>query len=163
MFEREWQGKHDKFVRWCFEHLDVLAEFCRWFLPLEVLTQVDLSGIQVEKDSFIDNDLKTSFSDILATAPLKGGVGSARRVARIYLLIEHKSSSEPLSVFQVLKYMGTRGTKRQRKGIVSLLSHFPRDPASRAYAIQGTVGIPGTGCERLRNGRVRPAVPTETD
>ena len=114
MCERELQGKHDKFIRWCFDHKDVLIAFCEWFLPPEVLALVDLSGIRVEKDSFIDDELKESFSDILVELPLKEGIEDAPRVAQIYLLIEHKSASERLSVFQVLRYM-TRIWEREER------------------------------------------------
>ena len=158
MFEREWRGKHDEFIRWCFGHVDVLTEFCRWFLPEDVLAQVDFSGIQVEEGSFIDDELKKSFSDILATIPLKGGGGSAPQVARIYLLIEHKTSSEPLTVFQVLKYMVRIWEREERnakeKAAFRFSPIFPGDPASRADKIHRAAGLPRTDCERRGNGRI---------
>ena len=152
--EREFQGRHDKFIRRCFADKDVVIAFCKWFLPADVLALLDLSGIRMEHDSFIDDELKESFSDILAEIPLKEGLSSAPRVAQVYLLIEHKSSSERLSVFQVLRYMTKiwereeRNTKEKAgflfSPIIPVILHHGRTEFKEPLQFQKLVAaIPG--------------------
>ena len=154
MCQNELQGKHDKFIRWCFAHKDVVIAFCGWFMPADVLALLDLSGIRMEHDSFIDDELKESFSDILVETPLNKGIKGAPRVAQIYLLIEHKSASERLSVFQVLRYM-TRIWEREERNtkdkagflfspIIPVILHHGRTEFNEPLQFQKLVAaIPG--------------------
>ena len=152
--EVQGQGRHDIFIRWCFSNKDVVIAFCRWFLPADVLALIDLSKIRVESNSFIDNALKESYTDILLELPLTRRIDGAPRVAQVYLLIEHKSASDGLSVFQVLRYMiriweeEERNTKKKAgfllSPIISVILHHGRTEFKEPLQFQKSVAaIPG--------------------
>jgi len=54
----------------------------------------------LESDSFIDQDLQALYSDLLYQVETRTGQPSY-----IYLLLEHKSSPDPLTPFQLLRYL----------------------------------------------------------
>ena len=90
---------HDKFFKETLSDLDTTKDFLFNYLPQEILDIVDISSISAEKDSFIDEELKEIFSDLLFRAIINGKVGY------IYFLFEHKSYSWESTPLQLLKYM----------------------------------------------------------
>ena len=52
-----------------------------------------------QKDSFIEEDFRESFSDLLFKANIGG------RGGYVYFLFEHKSTPSPAIAYQLLKYM----------------------------------------------------------
>lgn len=60
---------------------------------------MDTEQLEITKDSFIEEDLKKYFSDILYRVKIKG------ESSFIYTLFEHKSSPDELTAFQLLQYM----------------------------------------------------------
>ncbi len=91
---------HDKFFRELFSRPDVSSDFLRNYLPPEVVRHIDTQSLELSKDSFIDNELRDHFSDILCKVRLINGGH-----AYVYTLLEHKSWPDPLVAFQVLRYM----------------------------------------------------------
>lgn len=78
-------------------------------LPADVVEQLDLEGLQVCKDSFVDSKLNMSFSDLVFEVPLLQG-GSAL----VTVLFEHKSSPDLFTPAQVLSYIsGITDTRRR--------------------------------------------------
>ena len=71
------QANHDEFVAKCFQDLALAKAFFQHYLPSEILDQVDLEGIALEQGSYVDEDLRRSYSDLNYTVPLKRDV--ARR------------------------------------------------------------------------------------
>ncbi len=49
---------HDKFFRDIFSRIEVVQDFCRHYLPQEILRLLDLSTLTLEKNSFIFNGAK---------------------------------------------------------------------------------------------------------
>lgn len=56
------------------------------YLPKSILKVIDLEQIQSEKESYIDEELKENFSDILFKTKIQGKEGY------IYFLFEHKNN-----------------------------------------------------------------------
>jgi predicted transposase/invertase (TIGR01784 family) len=91
---------HDHYFRATFARRDVAVEFLRHYVPTEIAEQLDLSAVETVKDTFVDEELRDHFTDLLYHVRLRGG-----STAYVYLLFEHKSYREPWTAFQLLRYM----------------------------------------------------------
>jgi predicted transposase/invertase (TIGR01784 family) len=89
---------HDKFFKDVFSRPEVAQDFCRHYLPREIVKLLNLSTLTQAKDSFVDENLRESFSDLLFKIKLKTG-----RDIYIYILFEHKSHRDPMVLFQILR------------------------------------------------------------
>ncbi len=90
---------HDRFFRESFTRKEAARGFFREYLPPSLLRQLDLQTLHIAKDSFIEQELREHFSDILYTvqyhnAPLY-----------LYLLLEHKSHPWRWVGLQLLGYL----------------------------------------------------------
>ena len=63
---------------------------------------MDLDSLHLESTSYVDEDLKNHFSDLVFSVLIKGHDFPA---ARVYLLFEHKSSPDAMVGMQILRYM----------------------------------------------------------
>ncbi len=90
---------HDLFFKQTMGDREIARDFLVNYLPAVLLSQIDLSRLIVQKDSFIEKELQETFSDLLYKTQLKG------RDAYIYFLFEHKSYPLKSTAFQLLKYM----------------------------------------------------------
>lgn len=91
---------HDRFFKQVFSEQAVAADFLRNYLPAEVVGLLDLSSLELAKDSFVDERLREKFSDLLYNVKLTDG-----EPAFVYVLFEHKSYADPLTSLQLLRYM----------------------------------------------------------
>ncbi|MBN1218943.1 MAG: Rpn family recombination-promoting nuclease/putative transposase [Anaerolineae bacterium] len=91
---------HDRFFRESFSHQETARDFLQHYLPPAVRDHLDLSSLEISKDSFIDSKLQEHFSDLLYKVALRQGGETY-----IYVLFEHKSYPDPLIAFQLLRYM----------------------------------------------------------
>ena len=92
--------KHDELAKKFLTDLDVAKEFLAIYLPSEILNKCDLSTLIIESGSYIDNELRKRFSDIVYKVTLNSGNG----YAYIYTLVEHQSSAVKLMPLRILKY-----------------------------------------------------------
>ena len=76
--------------------------FLEKHLSGEIRRHVDLNSLHLENTSYVDEDLKNHFSDLVLSVLIKGHEFPA---ARVYLLFEHKSSPDPMVGLQILRYM----------------------------------------------------------
>lgn len=90
---------HDKFFKETFSDVAVTKDFLSHYLPEAIQQYVDLNTIDPQKDSFIDEKLKESFSDLLFQVNIQNEEGY------LYFLFEHKSSPEKGIPLQLLKYI----------------------------------------------------------
>lgn len=90
------------------------------YLPAEVNAVLDLSTLELQKDSFIDAELREHFSDLLYRVQLRDG-----NEANVYLLLEHKSSPDIHVAFQLLRYMVRHWERAQREKIRPLPPVIP--------------------------------------
>ncbi len=90
---------HDRFFRQLLQNKEVAKDFLRYYLPEPIVQILDLESAEIQKDSFIEDNQRESFSDILYRVELAGKPGY------IYFLFEHKSYPDRLTALQLLGYM----------------------------------------------------------
>jgi len=93
------QNPHDAFVKEVFSHKEHAEDFLKNYLPQDICRLIDFDSLTIVKDSFVDEDLKEHFSDLLYEVQLSSRPGF------IYLLFEHKSIPERFTGLQLLRYM----------------------------------------------------------
>ena len=92
------QNPHDKFFKKTFGDVAVAKDFLNNYLPQKIMGIIDIETLEPQKDSYIDEDLKEGFSDLLFRANINN------REGYLYLLFEHKSYPSRDVAFQLLKY-----------------------------------------------------------
>ncbi|HOK34427.1 MAG TPA: Rpn family recombination-promoting nuclease/putative transposase [Fervidobacterium sp.] len=90
---------HDAFFKLMFGDIEVAQDFLQNYLPTEIAKAVDLKHLTKENNSYIDEQFKESFTDMLYKTKISGKDGY------IYFLFEHKSYQDPLVILQLLKYI----------------------------------------------------------
>lgn len=90
---------HDAFFKQYLGIAQVAADFLRHHLPAPVAAQLDLTSLQLEKDTFVDEQLRNHFSDLVYRT-----VTTAQTPVAIALLFEHKSYPDEWVDFQLLRY-----------------------------------------------------------
>ncbi len=92
------QNPHDKFFKKTFGDVAVAKDFLNNYLPQKIMGIIDIETLEPQKDSYIDEELKEGFSDLLFRANIN------KREGYLYLLFEHKSYPSRDIAFQLLKY-----------------------------------------------------------
>jgi predicted transposase/invertase (TIGR01784 family) len=91
---------HDKFFKEVFTRPEIARDFLHNYLPEKVIELLDMSSLSLQKGSFVDQDLRQHFSDLLYRVSLRNG-----QEAFVYILLEHKSFPEYMVAFQLLRYL----------------------------------------------------------
>ncbi|KJV80286.1 putative permease [Rickettsia hoogstraalii str. RCCE3] len=92
--------KHDALVKKILTEKIAAQEFLEYYLPIEFKSLVDLTKIKVEKESFVENDLKRRYSDIIYSVKTKDN-----EKAFVYVLIEAQSTCDHWMTLRLWKYM----------------------------------------------------------
>ena len=105
---------HDAFFKERLANVETARDFVANYLPSDVVEVFDLSTLAISKDSFVDEELRSHYSDLLYQVGLKGG-----GEALIGLLFEHKSHPEGDVAFDLLRYkvQAWRLRRLQGKGL----------------------------------------------
>jgi len=77
---------------------DVARDFMEIHLPAELREICDLSTLTLESGSFVEDDLRQYFSDVLYSLKTRAGDGY------IHVLIEHQSAPDKHMAFRLLRY-----------------------------------------------------------
>lgn len=96
----DFPNPHDRFFKELFSETETVADFVRYYLPESLVAAIDLATLEVVKDSFVDEDLRQYFSDLLLRVKLKNG-----GEAFIYILLEHKSTPDEFVALQLFLYL----------------------------------------------------------
>ncbi len=91
--------KHDKLFRKALENPIVAQEFFAAHLPSHIKSIIDPSSLRMEKESFVEQSLRGSISDVLFSVKFSNEQGY------LYLLAEHQSSSDSFMAFRLFRYM----------------------------------------------------------
>jgi predicted transposase YdaD len=91
---------HDKLFRHTYSDKENACSFLSQGLPEQVLKLVDLSTLEISKDSFIEKELADYHSDMLYKVNLTDGSQGF-----VYVLFEHKSYYDRFVHLQLLEYM----------------------------------------------------------
>ncbi len=94
------QNVHDKFFKETFSRIDVVSNFLEELVDEKLVKKLDLSTLQIDNNSFIDEELEEHFADILYTCEYAG-----KGKVRIALLLEHKSYKEDYPHWQLNQYI----------------------------------------------------------
>ena len=133
---------HDKFFKEIFTRREALKDFLTQALPQPIAALVDLESLEYLKDSFIDENLRERFSDLLLQVAFKDhGPGY------LYLLFEHKSYREPRIALHLPRYMvkiWDACVKQDRllPVIVPLVFHHGRDSMREGCAFADLFRVP---------------------
>ena len=119
--ERFSRTPHDAIFRQMLTQKEVARDFLQLYLPAPFLSICDLNTLQLASGSFIEEDLRSSDSDILYSLQTRHGAGY------IYALIEHQSSPDKLMAFRLMRYMLQAGsTEKPGPLIRELAKQSPR-------------------------------------
>ena len=90
---------HDPLIKKALENPLVAKEFFNMHLSNDIKALVDINTLQLEKETFIEQSLRNSVSDILFSAKFGDNDGY------IFLLVEHQSKPHHFMAFRLFKYM----------------------------------------------------------
>ena len=91
---------HDRYFREIFSDPDVVQDLLRNYLPPAAVETLDLTTLTLQQDSFVDEELRQHYTDLLYTVQQQSGAP-----AHVYILLEHKSYADRLTSFQLLRYL----------------------------------------------------------
>ena len=90
---------------------DMARDFVRYYMPREIVCDLDLDTLEVASESYVSDDLKESLSDIVLSLQFKDG-----DPAEIYILMEHKSGLHRGTRLQLLNYMNAKWHELDKAG-----------------------------------------------
>ena len=138
------QNPHDKFFKKTFGDVAVAKDFLNNYLPQKIIGIIDIDTLEPQKDSYINEDLKEGFSDLLFKANINN------REGYLYLLFEHKSYPSRDVAFQLLKYMvGIWDTKIGETGKVPVIIPLVVYHGKQGWNIKPTFGEMILGYDKL--------------
>ena len=114
---------HNNLFHYALSHAQAARDLIQTHLPADLVQDLDLDSLELQKDTFVDEDLRESYSDLLYSVKLAGAKGEPIE-GQVYLLLEHKSQSDPMTCFQLLRYIVRIWEQRLRSGL-TLCPVFP--------------------------------------
>ncbi|MFO7802992.1 MAG: Rpn family recombination-promoting nuclease/putative transposase [Desulfovermiculus sp.] len=93
---------HEGLFHKVFRNPDNTKYFLQQHLSPDIQRSIDLDSLRLENVSYVDDNLKKHFADLVFSLMLRGEEFPS---ARVYLLFEHKSAPAPLVGMQILRYM----------------------------------------------------------
>jgi len=91
---------HDSYFRAAISDPRVAKDFFDAHLPDSVKSAINLKSLKMQKDTFVDGELRATASDALFSTQWK-----QQRPGYLYLLVEHQVTPSPLLAFRVMKYL----------------------------------------------------------
>jgi len=143
---------HNNFFQYALSHPAAARNLIELHLPADLVQILDLDSLELQKDSFIDDELRDSYSDMLYSIRLLGqdfsGQDGEPIEGQVYLLLEHKSQSDPMTCFQMLRYIVRIWEQRLRKGqslcpVFPLVIYHGQEAWSAPVGLEGLIGGPG--------------------
>jgi len=92
--------KHDALAKKFLTDINSARTFLTLHLGAQIIAKCDMSTLTIESGSYIDDELRSRFSDILYRIELK----NKSSCVYMYLLVEHQSSAEELMPVRILRY-----------------------------------------------------------
>ncbi|EGG6885755.1 Rpn family recombination-promoting nuclease/putative transposase [Salmonella enterica] len=89
---------HDATFRQFLTQPDIAKDFMELHLPTELRAICDLSTLKLESGSFVEDDLRQYFSDVLYSLKTTAGDGY------IHVLVEHQSTPDKHMAFRLIRY-----------------------------------------------------------
>jgi predicted transposase YdaD len=101
---------HDKLFKKSLENPEAAEHFVKRYMPQDLLPLVNLTTLELQHITFIEDDFKSSASDVIFCVDTINGEKSY-----LYCLFEHQRKAEKLMPFRLLKYMVHLMDLHQRK------------------------------------------------
>lgn len=127
---------HDVIFKKFFSNVKVANKFIKAYITKELKEKCDFSTLKIEPGSFIDEDLRQQYSDILYSLKINGIKGY------VYINVEHQSTPQELMPFRMLRYKLAimkqhldQGHKKLPAVIPMLFYHGKRDPTLIVYSL----------------------------
>jgi len=98
-YKRYLTRPHDALFKDTLSKKENARSFLENYLPKPILERIELSELEICKDSYISKELEEFYSDLVYKVKI------SNREGYIYLLFEHKSYYEIFLPFQLLEYM----------------------------------------------------------
>lgn len=95
---------HDGLFKELLSRVDAAQDIARNYLPPTLVQRLDLGSMELVKDSWVDEELRQHFADVLYRLKWLNPDGSAGDVF-LFILFEHKSQPDAETAFQLLRYM----------------------------------------------------------
>ena len=92
-------NKHDAMFKEVFSQKRIAKDFIENNIPKEALDMIDMDSLELQKDTFTNEELKENFSDLIYRVNIN------KRKAYICFLLEHKSFKDKMAIFQLHKYI----------------------------------------------------------
>lgn len=92
--------KHDEISKKFLTDPESAKLFLELYLDKKVLAKCNIKTLKIESGSYIDDDLRKRFSDIVYKLELKDKTSCVY----VYVLVEHQSSAEKLMPLRILRY-----------------------------------------------------------
>ncbi|HDL7647891.1 TPA: Rpn family recombination-promoting nuclease/putative transposase [Yersinia enterocolitica] len=89
---------HDATFRQFLTQPEIARDFMEIHLPVELRAICDLNTLKLESGSFVEDDLRQYFSDVLYSVKTTEGDGY------VHVLIEHQSSPDKHMAFRLIRY-----------------------------------------------------------
>ena len=112
---------HDKFFWDVYGRPENAAGFLKDFLPSSIVKSLNLDHIEVNKKSFLSEEYKAHYSDIVIETKFKqlsNEKNAPDEKVFIYFLLEHKSYIPARAPFQLLRYMVEQWYDLEKKGLL---------------------------------------------
>ncbi|HDU1554384.1 TPA: Rpn family recombination-promoting nuclease/putative transposase, partial [Klebsiella pneumoniae] len=90
---------HDATFRQFLTQPEIARDFMDIHLPAELRAICDLSTLKLESGSFVEDDLRQYFSDVLYSLKTTDGANGY-----VHVLIEHQSSPDKHMAFRLIRY-----------------------------------------------------------
>lgn len=106
---------HDAIFKQSMQRPFVAKQFMQYYLPAEIVSELDLESLTLLDATHIDNQLASAFSDVVFSCELAG------QEATISLLIEHQSRPDKFMPVRVGYYMFSlfmRHLKDAKRGLI---------------------------------------------
>ena len=123
MDDSQLPSPHNNFFHFAFSHASAVRSLIETHMPSTVSRSLNLEFLELQKGSFVDENLRESHSDLLYSAPWINEIGQNTN-AFVYLLFEHKSHSDKMTGFQLLRYI-VQIWERAYRNRTSLYPIFP--------------------------------------
>lgn len=120
---------HDAVFKKMMTHPEIAQDFLKIHLPESLCKLCELTTLKLESTTFIEDDLRTYYSDVLWSLKTREGEGY------IYCVIEHQSTAVPHMAFRLMRYATAamqhhldRGNKTLPLVIPMLFYHGEQSP-----------------------------------
>ena len=135
-------NSHDGFFKTLFGQQEYARSFLTSTLPSDLVRCLDLSTLEPSSASFVDEQLRQAHSDLLFRTRLADGSEAA-----IYLLFEHKSVADRLTVFQVLRYILKINEQRLRDHqelccVIPIVVYHGANPWNAPRSLRQLIQVP---------------------